>query len=396
VTSFAPAIANANIDGTFRIGVLLPTSGTARSLAEPMLLAIDMAAADINNNGGLFGKPVVVVRRDEGADAASASTAFAELVDTDRADVIVGPASSRVALGLIDRIAARTVPTCSPAATAIALETQADNSYFFRTVPSDSLEASAMARLIASTGQRSTTIVYPDDDFGRSMNALVRAGLERFGNTVLPAVPYDTNTSQFSAITARVLNEPTPDTVAVIGLPDPGARLLAALRSAGGTRLQAVVNAGLRRNDLFASIPGGKPDILDNVRGVSPSAEPLRQVWATRYAAFSRGASDAYAAYAYDCTLLLALAALTAGSDDGPSIMANVGPTSLGGTPCFEFKECADLIVAGRNIDFYGNSGKLDLLANGDPDSGRYDVFTFDKAGRDQSSDTPLEVTAST
>jgi branched-chain amino acid transport system substrate-binding protein len=389
----APVAERANLDGSFRIGVLLPTTGPGRALSEPMLLAIDMAVSDINAAGGLFGQGVTVYRRDEGSDAKSASSALAELAGTDRVDVIIGPASSRLARGMFSTIAERSLPTCSPAATAGSLSDSNDRGFFVRTMPSDDLEAAAMAQAIASTGGRSTAIVYPDDEFGVAMTARLREGLRQNGNTVLPPVAYDPAARTFDDVTARVFTDPMPDSVALIGVPEPGASVLAALRTVGGRQVQTVVNAGLRTNNLFASIPGGRPDILDTVRGVSPAAAPQRAAWAERFVAFSNGSSAVYAGYAYDCAVLLALAAHAGKGEDGNEIVQQLVPTSLGGTTCFEYAECAELLDDGRNIDLFGVSGPLDLAPNGDTSVGRYDVFTFDKTGRDISAATVLEVT---
>jgi ABC-type branched-subunit amino acid transport system substrate-binding protein len=389
-----PLVSAANLDGVLRIGVLLPTTGPAKALAQPMLIAIDMAVAEINATGGVFGKPVELKERDEGTDAVSAATAFAELLDVDRVDVIVGPTSSRIALGLIDELARRKIPTCSPAATAIDLGTSGDGGFFFRTVPSDRLEALAMAATISTTGQQSVDIVYPDDDYGIAMSEDIRAGLLRTGTNVLAAVPYNPSATQFADVGSKVFAAPAPRSVALIGLPDPGAQVLGALRTAGGSGVQIVVNAGLRRADLFETVLGGKPAALERVIGVSPASWAARSEWTAQFALRPGAGSDSYAAFAYDCTMLLALAATAAKTDEGTAVAANVVSTSLGGTTCTEFGVCVTLIAEGRNIDFSGAAGRLDLSDNGDPQSGRYDLFTFDKSGRDVSGKSTVDVSS--
>jgi branched-chain amino acid transport system substrate-binding protein len=367
--------------------MLLPTTGPAKVLAEPMITAVKLAINDINTAGGFLGAPVELVMHDEGADAETAAAAFAQLVDVDFVDVVVGPASSRVALGLVDGIARRKVPTCSPATTAIDLSSSADGGFFFRTIPSDRLTALAMADVVSSTGQRSVDIVYPDDDFGSTMAETIRVGLQRKGTSVLAVVPYDANATaaQIDVVTEKVLAKPRPEGIAFVGPPDPGAQLLGALRAKGGSGIQIVVNSALRRSDLLSTIPGAKPDLLSGIRGVSPSASSFNPEWTARFAKIPQVGSSAYASYAYDCTVLLALAASAAKTDDGTAIMANVVPTSLGGTVCFDFATCLVLLNEGRNLDYFGASGPLDLADTGDPQNGSYEVFKFDNTGRDVS-----------
>jgi branched-chain amino acid transport system substrate-binding protein len=388
-------VARRNIDNVLRIGMLLPSTGPAKVLAEPMVTAVKLAINDINEAGGFLGNSVVLYPRDEGADAVSAESAFAQLLDVDYVDVVVGPASSRVALGLIDGIARRKVPTCSPATTAIDLSNPADGGFFFRTIPSDRLSALALADTISSTGKRSVDIVYPDDDFGTAMAETIRSGLQRKGTTVLDLVPYDPHatTAEVDTVTDRVLASPRPEGIALVGAPNPGAQILGALRARGGPGIQMVVSSGLRRNDLLATIQGAKPDLLEGIRGISPSATSYGPAWTERFAQIPEVGSSAYAAYAYDCTVLLALAAAAAKTDDGTAIMANVLPTSLGGTTCGDFAGCLKLLNEGRNLDYFGASGPLDLADNGDPQNGIYDVFTFDNTGRDVSDGRVIGVT---
>jgi branched-chain amino acid transport system substrate-binding protein len=376
--------------------MLLPTTGPGKALAEPMITAVKLALNDINEGGGFLGTPVLFVSRDEGADGVSAESAFTQLVDVDSADVVVGPASSRIALGLVDGIARRKVPTCSPGATAIDLSTSADGGFFFRTIPSDRLSALAMADVIASTGQRSVDIVYPEDDFGAAMADTIRVGLQRKGTKVQASVPYGPNATaaQIDALTEKVLTPPRPESIAFVGPPDPGAQFLGALRTKGGPGMQIVVSSGLRRGDLLTTIQGAKPDVLEGIRGISPAATSYTPAWTERFAQIPEVGSSAYAAYAYDCTVLLALAAAAAKTDDGTAILANVLPTSLGGTICSDFASCLKLLNEGRNLDYFGASGPLDLADNGDPQNGRYEVFAFDNTGHDVSENRIVAVTS--
>ena len=58
---------------------------------------------------------------DEGSDPATAYQALTELLESDQVDVIVGPASSRIALGALDVLADARAVTCSPTSAAYDL-----------------------------------------------------------------------------------------------------------------------------------------------------------------------------------------------------------------------------------------------------------------------------------
>jgi branched-chain amino acid transport system substrate-binding protein len=379
-------------DGLLRIGVLLPTTGPGSALSPPLLKAIDIAKNEIDAAGGVFNQRIEIIPFDEGTDVASASAALEQLFVEARVDAIIGPASSRIALGLRDRLAANQMPTCSPLATADALSDGADSGYFFRTIPSDSLEAKAMANMIDLTGGKTTAIVFPDDAYGSAFNQSLRSELTREGVTVLNSFPYDTSAKAYKDTSARVFTGTKPDSVAVIGSGEPGAKVLAALRSNGDTKTKIVVNDGLRGVGASPSRPDANPNWLEGVQGVGPLSRAGTDIWLNKFASEANGLSDAYAAYAYDCVNLIALAALSTASDV-PSRMANaILDVSRRGAPCTSFKECSTAIAEKRNIDLIGASGALDLTDAGDVSTGLFDAFMFTTDGKDVVLPTPVSL----
>ena len=84
--------------------------------------------------------------------------------------------------------------------------------------------------------------------------------------------------------------------------------------------------------------------------------------------------------------VLLALAAQTAGGVDGDAVMAAIDGLTSGGTECSSYAECAQLIADGRDVDYTGVSGPLNLARGGDdpaigsrnPTVGTYAVARFE------------------
>ena len=140
-------------DGVLRIGLLLPKSGEAAAIIGQPLIDAAVAAVDaVNAAGGVLGNPVELVTDfDEGSNAASAREAIAGLIDAD-VDAVVGPASSTIALATLGDLMSAGILTCSPTATALALDDFPDSDLFIRTAPSDSLQAAELAQEAEDTG----------------------------------------------------------------------------------------------------------------------------------------------------------------------------------------------------------------------------------------------------
>jgi ABC-type branched-subunit amino acid transport system substrate-binding protein len=385
-TPTTPRPSRGNVDGTLTIGVLLPETGDAAPIGAPMIAAVQLAVQQINAFGGVNGRPVRLVERDESNDPNMAAVALDELINVEGIDALIGPASSKVALALLDRTVEAGVLTCSPANTAIALTDFPHDGLYFRTMPSDALQAIALGQAIAATGRRSTAIIYPDDDYGRSLQVALHAELSRQDVDVTAATPYNRSAISFGSVVDATMSG-KPESIAVLGLAGPGGRILAALQDAQvlPSRVPTFVTDGMRRADLFEQVDAGRPRAVQGIEGTSPAAVPTGAKWFTdAFEGFSNGASIAYAAYAYDCTNLVALSALVAGSDDATAMAAQMVPTSRSGTVCRNFVECAPLILEERNVDLDGASGAIELTAGGDTSVGIFDVFEFDGTGRDE------------
>jgi branched-chain amino acid transport system substrate-binding protein len=396
-TSAAPAsslVLRTNIDGQLKIGVLLPSSGAGDTIGEPMIRAVAIAVQDINDAGGVFGRDVLYVTQDEGTTSITAANAFEQLIDA-HVDAIVGPASSRIALSLIDRIRRNQVLTCSPTATAIALSDRNDDGYFIRTVPSDALQARVLRDQIITTGRRATAIVYPNDDYGTRFANALKTDLETEVTVTLhtydPANPSDV--AQVATATAADAPKTDPRTIAVLG-DKSAATMIAALRNLGlGPPATPVfVDDGMRHPDV-SSTSNVSADVLEGVTGASALADPIPSATGSATATdwyrkkFAAAAPDTpidFSAYAYDCTTLIALAAQIAQTDDGARMRQPAIDASRTGQPCHNYDDCLTALNGKLDIDLDGASGDIDLDPSGDPTRGQFDVFQI-QGGRDVS-----------
>ena len=100
------------------------------------------------------------------------------------------------------------------------------------------------------------------------------------------------------------------------------------------------------------------PSVLAGMRGTTPGVDVASLTeFKDRLLGVDSALEDfSYSAESYDAVMVIALAALVAGSDDGVAVGAQINDVTRGGTKCTTFKECADLIAAGTDIDYDGVS----------------------------------------
>lgn len=363
-------------DGQVSIGVLLPSTGSGAQFGSPLISAVRAGVETINAAGGVLGQPVRLVETDEGGTASSASAALDSLIGQG-VDAIIGPASSLNALAVASTAVAAGIPMCSPTATAIALDEYPDNGLFFRTIPSDSLQAAAIAKSAELTGNPRVGMAYIDDVFGRAFSRSVIEELSLRNLQLVNSVAVGATDSDLSEHVAALFSE-EPGVIIVIADADTGARILAEIGANVSIRRPTVprilVNDAIRMarsSQLLKDLPNR---VRTQILGISPMAIPPEG------AAFAAP----FAAHAHDCVNLIALAAERAGTDDPLRIASGIVGVSVGGSVCQSFEDCRNRLELGLQIDYVGASGPLRLSTRtGDPTIANFQRFTFDNQGRD-------------
>ena len=361
-------------DGVFRIGLLIPQTGSVDGGGESLTQVATNAIEIVNASGGILGRDIELVVRDEGSDSATALAAIDDFISEDRVDALIGPMSSPIALAVLPLLVENKIGSCSPTATAVSLASFPDNGLFVRTIPSDILASEAMAQLIEQTGVVESLVAYPDDPYGRAFVAEIRRSLAVQGIAIVNEVAYDTDSTDYAPI-AEKLTANANSVITLIGDSESGGRLLNSLLDTKSAN-KIIVNDALSQVDLSSNtnldsemrqkIVGVA---VDAFAGINPDNNALIQP---------------FSAAVVDCINLIALAAIASNSDIADQFMAQVPVVSRGGSGCNLFDDCLALLKQSLNIDYNGVTGFLDLDPNGDPSRAQFVTFGFDDQGRSE------------
>ncbi len=360
-------------DGRLVIGVLLPTGDAV--LGEPMVAAAELAIDRINDAGGVLGIPVRVIVADEGDTTATATASIQALLARD-VDAIVGPGSSVIALSSLDDIVTSGTVACSPTASTIALDGFPDDDLFFRTVPSDSLQAQAIAQAADQTGALEASIVHVDDAYGRALAASVKQAMAGGTIAVGETIAFSGRDDDLTGEARQLLASGSPVAI-VLADDDDGTRFIETLGGLDTDALDAiVVNDAMRSTSSPQRIAGLDPELRRRIVGLAPQAQ-------SGDPAAPFDPPGLFAANAYDCVNLIALAAVAAGSDAAVEIAGEIPAVSSSGSVCRTFAACVDAIDNGLVIDYNGPSGLMELGRSGDPTRAVFDRFGYGPDGED-------------
>ena len=358
-SSAAPA---ANGDGELVIGTLLPQTGDLAFLGPPEFAGVDLAVEEINAAGGVLGKPVVKQDSDSGDGTPDIAGSSVDKLLNAGADAIIGAASSSVSLSVIDKITGAGKVHFSPANTSPELDTHPDKGLYFRTSPSDVLQGEVLGNLLIEDGFKNVAIMARQDSYGEGLASRVEEVLTAKGGKVATKQLYAADAQNFTAEVNKIAAS-KPDAVVLISF-DETKKIIPALiaKGVGPQNLQTYFVDG-NTADYSKDFKKGT---LKGVKATFPTPPELDPTFKDKLLAIDPKLEDfTYAPQSYDAMNMIALAAEAAGDDDGLSIASKLIEISSEGTECGDFASCVELIKAGEDIDYNGQSGPCDLNSVG-------------------------------
>ena len=358
------------------LGYILPETGNLAFLGPPMIAATEMAVAEINAAGGVLGLPVSLLAGDEAGDSAlAAETASRQLAAG--VNAIVGAAATGMTMAIIDQVTSAGVVQCSPSNTGPGLTTYPDSGYYFRTAPSDAFQGPILAEQLLEDGFGSISIVARADDYGRGLLEATVAAFEAAGGDVLLQETVDPEAPTFdAAVEAMVASGAEAHVVITFA---EGTAIVQGLLAAGVDPSTLYGADGIASATFAGAVDPANPNVLDGMTFTAPSKDATPE-FKDNLVAFRPGLEDfLFAAQAYDCVHLFALAAQAAGSTDSAAIRDNMIAVTTGDVVCTNFAECAEALAAGSTISYRSAAGEsLAFMevrgGSGEPSRGLYDV----------------------
>ncbi|MCH9733787.1 MAG: ABC transporter substrate-binding protein [Actinomycetia bacterium] len=379
-TDCEPAQATAGsvpVTTPLKIGTLLPETGTLAFLGPPEVAGVQVAIDEVNEAGGVLGQPVELITGDSGDTTTDTANVTVDRQLAEGVSAIIGAASSAVSLKVIDKIASAGVVQFSPANTSDQFVCYPDKGMYFRTAPTDVLQAQALSQLIAQDGAQRVVVMALNDPYGTGLAANTVADLKAAGipSDQIKKIIYDPNAQSFNAEVDQA-KEFNPDAVAVIGFEE-SAKILSRMHEVGigpSDGMLVYGTDGNMGNALGESVATG---LLAGMKGTTPLTA-IAPDFEDRLKAVDPALIDFnYAGESYDAVVITALAAEQAKSTAGVDIAANIIGVTRDGVKCNTFADCRDRIIAGEDIDYDGVTGELAFSPAGEPSVGSYGSLEF-------------------
>ncbi len=138
------------------------------AFTHPYRRGWQLALHEINANGGVLGRPLEVVSRDDGGRPAEAVTVANELVNRVGVDILFGTLLSNVGLAVADFANQRQVLFLAAEPLTDAIVWEQGNPYTFRLRPGTYVQAAILAEVAANSDATRWVTIAPNYEYGQS------------------------------------------------------------------------------------------------------------------------------------------------------------------------------------------------------------------------------------
>ena len=260
VAALGGALVPAHAQGVIKIGEINSYKAQPAFL-EPYKKGMDLAVEEINAAGGVLGKKIELITRDDNANPGDAVRVAEELVSREKVDLLAGTFLSNTGLAVADFAKQKKFFFLAGEPLTDKMTWQGGNQYTYRLRPGTYMQAAMLVPEAVKQKKKRWAIVYPNYEYGQSavsaFKALLKAAqpdVEFVAEQAPPLGKLDAGS------VVQALADAKPDAIFNVLF---GADLSKFVRE-GNTR-------GLFRDRAVVSLLTGEPEYLDPLKEETPN-----------------------------------------------------------------------------------------------------------------------------
>jgi branched-chain amino acid transport system substrate-binding protein len=227
---------------------------------DPYKKGWELALEEINAAGGVLGRKIEVISRDDNGNPGDAVRVAEDLVSRERVDLIFGTFLSHIGLAVTDFAKQRKMYFLAAEPLTDKITWQNGNRYTFRLRPSTYMQVAMLIPEAAKLNRKRWAIVYPNYEYGQSAAATFKELLKKAQPDVEFVIEQAPALGRIDAgAVSQAIADAKPDAIFNVTF---GADLAKFVRE-GQTR-------GLFKDRTVFSLLSGEPEYLDPLKDEAP------------------------------------------------------------------------------------------------------------------------------
>lgn len=326
-----------------KIGVLLDLSGETSGYGISTLLAIKMAADEINAAGGIGGEKIELLAQDTQGKAENAKNLAREMTAAKKVDVLVGEITSSNTSAIAEVAQKAGVPLLAPISTLQNVTEIGD--YIFRVCYLDTQQSAAMAQFAFQNLQKRRAVVFADfdSDYSRTLSKNFAEKFSALGGKIIKQYAV-TATGDDYTLQLRDVAKLRPDVIYIPGYYNSVGDVVSQL-NIRGIQTQLLGADGWDSPFLFQKAGAGMQNAFITNHFSSDAPLPSVQKFVAAHKKLYNVEPDSASALGYDAVYLIADAVRRSSAKDGAKLR--------------------DALAETKN--FVGVTGKIEFDANRNP-----------------------------
>jgi len=199
-----PAILKAQSKEPLRIGCPLPLTGPFAALAADMQRGAVLAADEVNAKGGVMGRKVEVLFRDDQLKPAVGAQRTKELIENERVQFVIGGLAAHVQMAINEQTKKSKVLYISTSQSDEISAKPDTSPLTFHEALNPTITSRVVGNWVAQNLGKKWWIIYADYAWGKQNNAVLTEVLKKNGGTLLGTTPYPLGSAEFSAHLPRI------------------------------------------------------------------------------------------------------------------------------------------------------------------------------------------------
>ena len=298
-------------DEALKVGLITPLTGSVSTFGISVRNAVVMGVEQINEAGGINGRPIELIIYDDKGDATEAANSVRRLIDRDQVVLVIGPVITPCVLAAAPIAQGAGIPLMTPTGTGDTITSIGD--MIFRAAYKDSFQGETMARFAwEKMALKKVAVIYDvANDYSTGVMNAFRQKYQELGGEIVSLESYSTNDNDFSAqLTSIYVRKPE-----AVFIPD--------YYSAAGPIIMQARQLGIEV-PLLGIDGWDSPELQNELfeggyfsNHYSPAdPRPVVQDFVSAYEAAHGAEPDALATLAYDAARILLQAISEAGVSD--------------------------------------------------------------------------------
>ncbi|WP_169726482.1 ABC transporter substrate-binding protein [Desulfotruncus alcoholivorax] len=214
------------------LGYVGPMTGPSATMGIATKQGAELAIEEINKAGGIMGKTIKFVTRDDEADPTKSKTAVQELIDKEKVQMMIGQPNSTCVAASEDYVNQNKIIQILNIATNTPLVNVEKYPYTFRTFFPSPVQAEALVNIAKKAGFQKIVLLGDTTALGNDGIASLQAACKADGITPVEAITYKSGDADMTPV-AEKIKQAGADCVLAWTLGADGAKIVSALSRIG-------------------------------------------------------------------------------------------------------------------------------------------------------------------